>query len=284
MDLYQLKTFVAVARGGSITHAAKVVHLSQPAVSAHIKTLEDELGLSLFDRTSRGMTLTAEGKRLLTRAEQTIAAHRELLDEAARARGGLRGTLRLAAGNSSNHEAIGRLLAGLSQRCPEVQVTLEHRPSREILAGLRDESIDAGFYNEAGEADPQLSTLELATFGIYLVAPKGQKASWKALEKKVWIFPKDSTCCAGAAERLFEKYKLRPAKIINVDREELTRTLVASGLGVGILHEASAREAQRLGEVEVLESSETKARVLFAQLARRAAEPVLAAATELVRG
>jgi DNA-binding transcriptional LysR family regulator len=253
-------------------------------VSAHIKTLEDELGLSLFDRTSRGMTLTAEGKRLLARAEQTISAHRELLEEAARARGGLSGKLRLAAGNSSNHEAIGRLLAGLAQRCPDVQVTLEHRPSREILAGLRDESLDAGFYNEAGEPDPQLATVELATFGIYLVTPKGERAGWKALEKKVWIFPKDSTCCAGAAERLFEKHKLRPAKIINVDREELTRTLVASGLGVGILHEASAREAERRGELEVVEGSQTKARVLFAQLARRASEPVLAAATELVRG
>jgi DNA-binding transcriptional LysR family regulator len=100
----------------------------------------------------------------------------------------------------------------------------------------------------------------------------------------VWIFPKDSTCCAGAAERLFEKHKLRPSKVINVDREELTRTLVSSGLGVGLLHEASAREAARLGEVEVLENSETKARMLFAQLKRRAAEPVLAAAAELVRG
>ncbi len=287
MDLTELKTFVAVAQSGSITHASKVVHLSQPAVSAHIKTLEEELGLALFDRTSRGMTLTADGKRLLFRAEQTIAAHRELLDEAARAKGRLTGKLRIAAGNSSNHEAIGRLLTGLSQRCPDVQVTLEHRPSREILAGLRDESIDAGFYNEAGEVDPQLSTVELATFGIFLVAPKGQKASWKAswtaLEKRVWIFPKDSTCCAGAAERLFEKHKLRPSKVINVDREELTRTLVSSGLGVGLLHEASAREAERLGELEVLENSETKARTLFAQLKRRATEPVLAAAAELVR-
>lgn len=283
MDLTELKTFVAVAQSGSITHASKLVHLSQPAVSAHIKTLEEELGLALFDRTSRGMTLTADGKRLLLRAEQTIAAHRELLDEAARAKGRLTGKLRIAAGNSSNHEAIGRLLTGLAQRCPDVQVTLEHRPSREILAGLRDESIDAGFYNEAGEADPQLSTVELATFGIFLVAPKGQKASWKALEKRVWIFPKDSTCCAGAAERLFEKHKLRPSKVINVDREELTRTLVSSGLGVGLLHEASAREAARLGEVEVLENSETKARMLFAQLKRRSSEPVLAAAVELVR-
>ncbi|MDP1915389.1 MAG: LysR family transcriptional regulator [Myxococcales bacterium] len=284
MDLYQLKTFVAVAQGGSITRAAELVHLSQPAVSAHIKALEDELGLALFDRTSRGMTLTADGKRLLTHAEQTIAAHRELLDEAARARGKLTGRLTLAAGSTSNHEAIGRLLSRLSARCPEVAVTLEHRASLEILAGLRNETIDAGFYNEAGEPDADLSTVEVATFGIFVVAPTGlRELGWKALEKQPWIFPTRSTCCSKAAERIFAEHHFRPARIISVDREGLTRTLVASGVGVGLLHDDAARAAERAGEAKILADSETRVRVLFAQLARRAKEPVLTAATGLVR-
>jgi Bacterial regulatory helix-turn-helix protein, lysR family len=62
MDLYQLKTFVAVVREGSITRASELLHLSQPSVSAHIKAVEDALGLSLFDRTPKGMSLTREGR------------------------------------------------------------------------------------------------------------------------------------------------------------------------------------------------------------------------------
>ena len=72
MDLYQLKTFVAVAREGSITRASELVHLSQPAVSAHIKALEETLRLALFERTPRGMSLTRHGQRLLAKAEQTL--------------------------------------------------------------------------------------------------------------------------------------------------------------------------------------------------------------------
>ncbi|MFO0600381.1 MAG: LysR family transcriptional regulator [Myxococcaceae bacterium] len=283
MDLYQLKTFVAVAQGGTITRASELVHLSQPAVSAHIKALEDELGLALFDRSSKGMTLTADGKRLLARAEQTLAAHRELLDEAARARGQLTGKLVIAAGAGANVEAIGRLLTGLAEKCPQVQVTLEHRRSAEILAGLRDETIDVGFYNEGGEVDPTLQVIEIATFGIHVVAPKGSPAGWKALAERPWIFPTRSSCCARAAERVFAAHHVRPAKIIDVDREEITRTLVASGLGVGLLHEPSAKAAVAAGEVDLVADSETRVRVLFAQLARRAREPVLAAATELLR-
>ena len=65
MELYQLRTFVAVAEARHLTRAAEKLHVSQPAVSAQIKALEDELELTLFDRTSSGMLLTAAGQRLL---------------------------------------------------------------------------------------------------------------------------------------------------------------------------------------------------------------------------
>src|SRR5262245_52618076 len=119
MDLYQLETFVAVAREGSITRASERLHLSQPAVSAHIKTIEDALGLALFERTPRGMSLTREGTRLLAKAEQTLAAHHELMAEATRLKGRLTGTLRIGAGSNSDPAAVRRLVAALGERCPE---------------------------------------------------------------------------------------------------------------------------------------------------------------------
>ena len=65
MELYQLKTFVAIAREGSLTRAAERVFTSPPAVSAQLKALEDELGVKLFERTPRGMVPTEAGTRLL---------------------------------------------------------------------------------------------------------------------------------------------------------------------------------------------------------------------------
>ena len=74
MELYQLTTFVAIAREGSLTRAAERVFTSAPAVSAQLKALEDELGVKLFERTSRGMALTEAGQRLLEEAERTLAS------------------------------------------------------------------------------------------------------------------------------------------------------------------------------------------------------------------
>jgi len=288
VDLYQLRTFVAVAREGSITRAAEVVHLSQPAVSAHIKELEDALGLAMFERTSRGMSLTAAGRRLLSKAEQTLAAHQALMEEAARGKGELTGTLRLGVGSTSDHAATGRLLTTMSERFPLVEVTLRHARSAEVLAGLRHDIFDAGFYNEGGEADGDLETIELSRFKVFLVAATGWHVpaaplDWQALAATAWIYPPTAACCGRAAEGLFQAHRIRPARVISVDTPAMVRTLVGSGLGVGILHADTAEEAHRLGEVELLCEAAAPVRLLFAQLASRSQDPVLSAAASIIR-
>src|SRR5205809_14411 len=74
MELYQLRSFAAVAELGHLTRAAEKLHISQPALSAQIKALEDELGVALFERTPSGMTLTAAGQRLLPEATKVVSA------------------------------------------------------------------------------------------------------------------------------------------------------------------------------------------------------------------
>lgn len=287
MDLYQLKTFVTVAREGSVTRASEALHLSQPAVSAHVKAMEDTLGLSLFERTPRGMSLTADGRRLLSKAEQTLAAHQELLAEAGRTKGELSGRLRLGAGTNSSHAAVGRLVTALAARHPAVAVELKHKPSQEVLAALRGGAIDAGFYNEPAEPDPDLAVVEVARFTTFVVAAPGlvthRPLAWEALAALPWIYPTEAACCGHAARSLFAAHRFTPARVVSADRQDITRALVASGLGVGLLHDDTARAAERAGEVEVLYETDTPVRVLFAHLASRAHDPLLAAAASILR-
>jgi DNA-binding transcriptional LysR family regulator len=288
MDIHQLKTFVTVAREGSITRASSVLHLSQPAVSAHIKAIEDAVGLTLFERTARGMSVTPDGRRLLGKAEQTIAAHQELMAEAARGKGALSGTLRLGAANNSNYEAVGRLLTVFAERHPGVEVVLTHRSSHEVLTGIRNGALDAGFYNEPGAPEGDLTAIEVAHFTTFLVAAPGfveatKPLDWRAVSEVPWIYPTESACCTRTAEQLFTSHRFRPKRIISTDRQDVTKTLVASRLGVGLLHADVAQEAQRLGEIELLFEVETRVRVLFAHLLRRAQDPVLAAASSIMR-
>src|SRR5262245_27783713 len=74
MELYQLRSFAAVAELGHLTRAAEKLHISQPALSAQIKALEDELGVALFERTPSGMLLTPAGQTLLPEAAKVVSA------------------------------------------------------------------------------------------------------------------------------------------------------------------------------------------------------------------
>jgi len=288
MEIHQLKTFVAVAREGSITNASEQLYLSQPAVSAHIKAMEETLGIPLFERTPRGMSLTPEGQRLLTKAEQTLTAHRELLEEATRIKGRLTGKLRLGAGGSTRSDALGHLLTVLSERYPEVDVELQHGTSLEILNGIRNGHLDAGFYNEAGTPGSELATIEITQFGIYLAAPPGLVSTsnpldWQALADLPWIGPTTHSCCGQAAETLFKQHQIRPKRIISIDRESVTRTLIAGGVGIGLLHAETAQEAEQCGEIEIISEAQQTVQVLFAYLAGRAENPLLSTVSSILR-
>ena len=73
MELYQLRGFAAVAELGHLTRAAEKLHVSQPALSAQIRALEETLGVTLFERGSSGMSLTAAGRHLLPVAQEVVA-------------------------------------------------------------------------------------------------------------------------------------------------------------------------------------------------------------------
>lgn len=287
MDLHQLRTFVIVAREGSITRASERLYISQPAVSAHIKAIEDTLGLVLFDRTPRGMTLTVDGERLLAKAEQTLRSHQELIDEAGRLKGRLTGKLRLGTAGSSSPQTLGRVLTAFAERYPDVELALQHGTSAETLDGVRRGSLDAAFYNEAGEPPSELTTLEVARFGIWLAVPPGLlkdpgSPDWQALAEAAWICPTASTCCGRAAENLFELHRIRPKRIIDIDREAVTRTLIAGKVGVGLLHADTAEEARARGEVELVCEAQS-VRVLFTHLASRTHDPLVTAVSSIVR-
>ena len=209
MDIHLLKTLAAVAREGSVTRAAELLCLSQPAVSAHIKAMEETLEVALFERTPRGMRLTGEGARLLEKAEEALRAHRAVIDEAARLKGRVAGRLRLGAGVGVGAEVLGRFMLRLAERFDEAEAALRHGPSREIVRKIKSGAIDAGFHMEMFGGEEELTSLEIGRFAIFaVVAPelaveRQAPVDWAALSGLPWIYPSVDTCCGCAAEAAF---------------------------------------------------------------------------------
>lgn len=124
MELRTLRYFLAVAREENMTEAANVLHVTQPTLSRQIADLERELGCTLFVRTNRSTTLTADGMRLRQRATEILSLVSQTEDELASGRTELSGNIRVGAGETQSMRAVTDAFAGLRREYPRVTCEL----------------------------------------------------------------------------------------------------------------------------------------------------------------
>jgi DNA-binding transcriptional LysR family regulator len=126
MDIYQLQVFLSVYRNKSFSTAAKELHLTQPSISIHIKKLEEELGIRLFDRIGRTTIPTQEGKVLFSRAEEVMEQLKHIRTDLGSSEKEIKGLLSIGATSIPGSYVVPPLAAEFSKRYPEVffQVTI----------------------------------------------------------------------------------------------------------------------------------------------------------------
>ena len=158
MELYHLKTFVMVAKEEHLTRAAEKLHTSQPAVSAHIKALEEELGLTLFLRTAKGMRLTNEGMKLYQNALAALATIDDFQHQAQRMQKEINGIIRLGLHTDPAYLHLNTLFSKMRQKYIEVEFHLLQRWSWQQPHDIRTGALDAGFIYRNNDDDVVAST------------------------------------------------------------------------------------------------------------------------------
>jgi DNA-binding transcriptional LysR family regulator len=172
VELRQLTSFVAVAEELHFRRAAERLHLAQPSVSQHIRGLEAELGVRLFERNRRGAALSAAGDALLPEARDLLA-RAEGAAAIARSTGiGERGRLRLSLTRSLTGGIAGAIVAAYRQRYPEVELELSVGNTMLHVEQLLEGDIDVGFVRPPLE-QPGLDELVLGREPMVCVLPKG---------------------------------------------------------------------------------------------------------------
>ena len=251
MDLTQLRSFVTVAAEGHVTHASEKLNLSQPTISSHIRALEDELGVKLFERRARGVTLTRSGKLLLDDAQKVLAASLHLRDHARALSGSVDARLRIGTILDARHLRLGDVISEMRERYKLIQVELELAISgvgiERVLAG----ELDAAFV--LGEPrDPMLRVLALEKQHYVVVIPHawaGQINTWEDLAARPWALTPPKGRINQMAHEMLRARSLAPASVVIADQEALLRDLVASGVGASFLRDDLARDAVNAGEM-----------------------------------
>ena len=142
MEIRQLRYFISAATHLNFTKAAKECFIVQSSMTEQIANLESELGVKLFDRQRKGLTLTEAGEFFLPRAKSILAEAQKTKDEMALFRGGYRSYLRIGYHGELFKEDLIQILRIYRQELPEVKVALRQLPENELVEGLRDGQLD----------------------------------------------------------------------------------------------------------------------------------------------
>ena len=284
MELYQLRSFAAVAESGHLTRAADRLHISQPALSAQIKALEDELGVALFDRHPGGMELTPAGKRLLPEAQKVVAAAQVLRSHASAFKGEVAGRVRVGTVSDPEFIRVGELLTHAVDAYPLLEIELHNEVSGAAFEKVRDGALDASFYY-GNLTHPTVAALPLRSVAYRVVAPEAwrervENAPWDEIVAMPWVMTPPISTHSALAGELFREHGVSPAHRVEADHEAVIKSLVVAGLGVSLMREDLAIAASAAGEVVLWGDQRLETTLSFIHLAEREDEPVVHALRE----
>lgn len=253
MNLFQLRAFDAVSREGSFTRAAQRLCISQPAVTGHIKALEERYDLVLFRRTARAAELTPQGQALaeitgplfglVEQAEDLLEANRTLVS----------GRIEIAV--DSPHIVM-PLLARLRARHPGIVVGLILGNAADTRESLLSERASVAVLTEA-EAHPDLHLSEIAVSRICAVVPRSHPLAHRAalqtaeLDGAAMVLREPTSVTRRTFDRACRNARIVPTVLMELDSREAVIEAAAAGIGIGIVSSLECGEDVRIAAIPI---------------------------------
>jgi DNA-binding transcriptional LysR family regulator len=256
MDLDQLHTFLEIVRLKSFSKAAQTCYRTQPAISAQVRQLEQELSTQLFERFGSRISLTTAGKVFCHYAEQILDFRRQAQDAIHELEQMPRGELIIAANESTCIYVLPEVFSEYSRRFPNVQLQVERAYGSRIGEAILDNLADFGF-TQLPLQDRKLQIVKIYSDEIKLIVPAGHpltmRSSVRAEEAARYplLLPKYGRTRA----RLNEWLELVEDSIhiaMELDSTEMMKRFVIAGLGISFLAASNCREEVAAGRLQTV--------------------------------
>lgn len=260
MNINQLETFVAISRTMSFRKAAEQLNLTQPAVSAQIKSLEDEFKTVLVDR-NQPVTLTDNGVIFLEHAErilQTVEDLKQRLDDLTQTP---QGHIHLGTTTSIAVQILPRVLSYVQNQYPMIKTTIHSMPSSQIMTSVENGTVDIGI-GYLFDKSPSLVTsiLYYDTFEL-IVSPHHPLAAHSRttvdkLKDIPFIMLSPDTAGRRFADQVFQQYKIEPQIVMELSSSEEVKRMVELNIGAAIISKLSVANELRLGTLKMIQVNE----------------------------
>ncbi|GKX44641.1 LysR family transcriptional regulator [Pectobacterium carotovorum] len=286
MSLKALRTLVAIAQYGSFARAAEAVCLTQSAVSLHVRSLEEDFKVSLFDRSRRIPVLTEAGHRAVEQARDILAQYDGIAAELGEG-GELAGRLRIGAIQTALAGVLPAALAALRRAHPRLRVLVNSGMSAELAIRIDVGELDAAVTTEPVKPYPTgLVSTPLYQEGFWIVAPPTLASldARQLLQDRPFIRFDRRAWAGRTIDRELRRQRLRVQTDMELDSQDAIIQMVASGLGVAVIP-LSEREKNRLDNLVCIPFGEPQQqrRVVLLEREDRPATRLAAALAEAIR-
>jgi DNA-binding transcriptional LysR family regulator len=235
MNITQLRSLVAIDDAGGFSSAADNLFVTPSAISHQMRDLETELGVALFDRSSRPPRLNAHGHAVVEHGRDLLARF-DLLAELARSPGEIGGRLMLGCVNGVSSDLIPRTLANLRASHPAVQISIEEGLSEALANRVRKRDLDAAIITELHETDPELQSLVITQEAMMVVAPPNCRLrDWREiLEAYPFIRLNRNAGMGKLIDRALRDTGLQVNEAMELDSSETVVGMAHAGIGAGV--------------------------------------------------
>jgi DNA-binding transcriptional LysR family regulator len=253
MDLDQLHTFLEIVRLKSFSKAAQTCYRTQPAISAQIRQLEQELNTQLFDRFGSRISLTAAGKIFARFAEQILDLRKQAHDAVHELETTPRGELVVAANEATCIYVLPDVFSQYNKRFPQMQVRVERSYGSRILELIQENTADFGIA-PLPVHDRKIQAVKIYTDQIVLIVPAGHALASKqsVTAEDVLPFPLVLPKYGTTRARLNEWLELVEDSlrvVIEHDSTEMSKRFVIAGLGLSFCAASHCREEIAAGRL-----------------------------------
>jgi DNA-binding transcriptional LysR family regulator len=244
LRLEHLRLFHAVAEKKSVTRAAEMLAISQPAVSKQLKLLEKGAGVRLIERSGRGISLTREGEVLADYVRRIFSLVTEAESALADLQGLRNGHVAIGAGTTVGVYALPEAIVRFRQRFPAIALRTEVGASHLLRQRLREGSIEIAI-TEASLPSPEFVSEVFASDELVGIVPMDHKLARKAsvsasaFSKQPFVAREAASGTQTLVERVFRERGLRVTPVITLSSTEAVKRAVSAGLGVSIVSKMS---------------------------------------------
>jgi DNA-binding transcriptional LysR family regulator len=265
LTLRQLQIFVAVARAGSTTAAARDIALSQSATSAALNELESLLGGELFNRVGRRLVMNEQGRSMLPQARWILEAAQDLERQFGKAGRSSAPQLRIAASTTIGNYVLPKMIAAYRRKEDEAQFAVEIANTGQVAKAVADFEVDLGFI-EGPTTQPQVTVLPWMTDELVIAcSPRhplararraaGRKVSLAQLRQATWLLREPGSGTREVVERVLQPHLHRLRTGTDLGSAQAIMEAAAEGLGITCLSRHAVGDMVRLGRLVVLRTT-----------------------------